>query len=1651
MTSIDELYIELRADAVKANDSIDRLSEKIGNLSTSISNLKTGNLTGLANGVDKLTSSMQGMKAVGTADFTRLTKNLNNIGTVDTAGLNRLASATTQIGKSLSGLSGASSGIKAVGDLANGIKQLGYTSSTKAIDNIPRLATAMKNLMSELSQSPKVSKNLIKMTNALADFSRSVGGVRAATAKTKGLFDGLPTSTSRASKGFTSLASIIGKVYATYWLLFRAFGKISQAMELASNLTEVENVIDHTFGAMRTKLDTFTQDSIEKFGLSELAAKQYAGRFQAMGKAMGISNNAVAQSTEFLNGKLGKNAKIYGNLGNSMADMSVNLTKLTSDYASFFDVAQSDVAEDFQSIFTGQTKPLRTYGLDLTQATLKEYALANGLNANINAMSQAEKAMLRYQYVMDNSGHIMGDFARTADTWHNVIVRLKNNFQNLGITVGRIFINLLKPVAVFVNNAVVGLNKVAKAIENALGKLLGWKYEEGSGGMTSDYEDAAEAADDMASGTGKAAKAAKELKKQLQGIDELNVLTTNNDNDNGGGSGSGTSGITGGANTGTDGSWVKTKGMYDSDVNTWKDLGSKVGGWLKDAMDSIPWDEVYAKAGNFGNGLAQFLNGLFEGEKGETFGGKVGRAIANSLNTALTFLNEFAKEFSWEQFGLNLADGLSERFRNFKWGLLAETLNRWVDGLKTAIVTFVRETDWGEAIVGAMELANGLELDTIAVLLGGFAWKHGGKEIVAGSLKSLLSTQIATGIGEGTIALNNPITVSLLIGVAITGYKFGNWLYENTAVGDFSDAIAAWIFKDGEEIAVAKTLSVALTGLAVALPVAKIGGAIAGALTTGTMGISLKMIGIKMLATICGGLATISEVVGTIATGASALVSSIGTAIMSGLSAVGSAISGFFTTFGATILSTLGAIAAAIGAAIAGWNIGQWIYEKISGEEIGMSFKEQISEIASAFTDGTIKNAAKMMGEDIRKSLSSAWNKVMGIFKNIGNWFSTNVFTPVKTGFQNITTKISDFFKAAWANIQKVWSVVTKWFTNTIVIPVTTTFTNLKTNIGNALSAAWTNVKSIWNAVTTWFDNTVKNPVTTTFTNLKTNIANAFSNALSTVKTTWNVVTTWFTNTIATPIKTTFNNLKTNIETAFKNAWATASKIWGAVTTWFSDLLENVKDLFTGKKGIKQAIKDAFKDAYSAMTNIWDAVGSYFKGIANMMIEPIGKAINGVIKGVNWVLSKVGSSKSLSLWTVPAFATGTNGLSKDTLGIVNDQKGSTYREMIVPPNGQAFIPKGRNVMLQMEKGTKIMPANQTKQFMKNVPHYEGGIGDFFHGVAESVKSFTGDVADYLTEPSKIMKVAIGKFVNLGINEPLKSIAQGAVSKVFDSSVGYITKIFDSMGSAKVENAVRWAIGIANNNAHGYDQGSRWGNPDYDCSSLVISAFEQAGIKLKSSGATYTGNMYAAAIKNGFKNVTSSIAMGSGGGLKRGDILLNTQHHTALYTGHGGIVQASANEFGRATGGRAGDQTGREILTKGYYNYPWNYILRFSKFRKGIGTVVPSDFVGTFATGGFPEDGWLRASHGEFFGEFDNGQSVVANNMQITEGISSAVQRGNRELVSYMQQEVSELRQQNDYLSQILEKETGISYKEIGNASRKYGQEFKTMNGYSPFM
>ena len=410
-TSVAQLYIEVNAKAFKANDAIDRLCGKLDRLSTSLRKVNGAQLTGLATGVQRLGSAMNTMNQVKTADFTRLATNLTKMGNIDVAKLNSASVSISHIGKAINNIGPVSENAQKFGELARGIAQLGYKSSTQAIENIPKLATAMKNLMTTLSTAPKVSKNLIDMTNALAKLARTGSSSGKAVTSLSRSFDLFSRSSKKAQKSSFSLASAIGKVYATYWMLFRAFRLLKKSIDISSQLTEIQNVVDVTFGKQRDLIEEMSKTSITDFGMSELTVKDVSSRFQAMGTAMGIANQKVASSSEFL---AQKGVKAYGDLGDSMANMSVNLTKLTADMASFYNVEQKDVAEDLTAIFSGSTRPLRDYGIDLTQATLQEWALKNGLDANVKSMSQAEKTMLRYQYVMDRTKNAQGDFARTA-------------------------------------------------------------------------------------------------------------------------------------------------------------------------------------------------------------------------------------------------------------------------------------------------------------------------------------------------------------------------------------------------------------------------------------------------------------------------------------------------------------------------------------------------------------------------------------------------------------------------------------------------------------------------------------------------------------------------------------------------------------------------------------------------------------------------------------------------------------------------------------------------------------------------------------------------------------------------------------------------------------------------------------------------------------------------------------------------------------------------------------------------------------------------------------------------------------------------------------------------------------------------------------
>lgn len=726
---IDTLFLGVEADSKVASDKIDALARKLERLAGAIVSVNGSGLTNMSGGLKNLGSAMQNLSSVTLPNYTRIAKGLNAITSVDSAKLNSVAVAVNNTSKSLAEIGNVSGASKQIAELAKGMSSLGYKSSTKAIENIPKLATAMRQLMTELSKAPMVSNNIIQMTNALAKLARTGASSGKAANSLITSLNAFSRSTDDAKKNSFNLASSLGKLYAGYWMVFRAITKIKSAVDYAADLTEVQNVVDNSFNEMTGKVNEYAKQSINSLGMSELAFKTYASQYQSMGNAMGIGTSQIAKANDFL----AQTTDGYIKASDSLADVSLNMTKLAGDMASFYNKDQAEVAEDLRSIYTGMVVPLRTYGLDLTQATLKEWAMKNGLDANVDSMSQAEKTMLRYQYVMANTKQVQGDFIRTQDTWANQTRILAENFKNLGATIGTPIINAMKPMVSAINIMIGKVNEFAKVISEALGTIFGWKYEMGSGGIATDFEDAANSSDGIASSTGKAADNAKKLKNYLMGIDELNVRQDDTSTSGGSGNGSGANGVGSSISSGSKGQWVEVEKNYNSSINTLEKLGGAISDALSNAMESVDWKSIYTKAANFGKGLADFLNGLFAGNQGARLFADVGMSIANSLNTVVYAALNFSQTLRWDEIGANIAGGINSAFSNLDAKSAAEAINGWVSGVFELLINAVNNIDWLKVYGKITEFVENIDIKTISIIIG------------AVSIKKILSVKLLSG------------------------------------------------------------------------------------------------------------------------------------------------------------------------------------------------------------------------------------------------------------------------------------------------------------------------------------------------------------------------------------------------------------------------------------------------------------------------------------------------------------------------------------------------------------------------------------------------------------------------------------------------------------------------------------------------------------------------------------------------------------------------------------------------------------------------------------------------------------------------------------------------------------------------------------------
>lgn len=703
-----------------------------------IVNFDTASMTGVISSIAKL-----GGKA-----STQATKNLPTI----SAQLQNFVRQMNQIGSFSFDMINLSQMVAAIG-------KLGSVASGRAVNNIPLLAKNLKELFVTLSSAPNVSGNIIRMTEALANLSTGLGRTRSATSNASSGMNLLGKNVGSVRIKSFSLASAIGKVYATYFLLFRGIEKIKDAIDISSAVTEADNVVRQAFGKYERLVDDLCKVSIKKFGMSELSVKQFAGRFQSLGTALDIPQG-------------------------KMAKMAIKLTELTGDLASYYDVSQEDVAKSLQSVFTGTTAPMRRYGVDLTQATLNEWLMKKGIDAKVKSMNQAQKAVVRYEYTLERTKAAQGDFLRTSDSWHNTLTVVTESFKDLGKTVGDIAINAFKPFLRVLGIVAEKVNSFVEMVLNALGSIFGWRFEvskKGASGLTDSLNGAYDSMDNLSDAAGSAGKntgglannakkAKKEIQQATRAFDELKVISKQSkDNTSGSGSGGSGDGSGGGGDTGT---WVETPSAFEkfkSNIKDLEGLGVEIRKALVKAVGGIEWDKIYAKASGFGTGLAEFLNGLFsEDKKGNSVFTATADVIAGALNTAIFASKGFTDKFKFETFGKNLAHGFNRFFKKFKWKQCAEAINGWVDGFWKFVRGFFDDLSWKDVFNGLKTFLKNLTPKSLATIL----MFTGGKlaPIVSSALCSILGFTSGGKGGKGgkTFKLNG---LELAAFIATIGFQ----------------------------------------------------------------------------------------------------------------------------------------------------------------------------------------------------------------------------------------------------------------------------------------------------------------------------------------------------------------------------------------------------------------------------------------------------------------------------------------------------------------------------------------------------------------------------------------------------------------------------------------------------------------------------------------------------------------------------------------------------------------------------------------------------------------------------------------------------------------------------------------------------------------
>lgn len=550
--------------------------------------------------------------------------------------------------------------------------------------------------------------------------------------------------TSRVANAWKKAGLVIASVLSIGAIV--TFGK--SCIDLGSDLVEVQNVVDVTFGSLNRQVDAFAKNAISQFGLSELSAKKMMGTYGAMAKSFGIAGEAGYQ-------------------------MSAAITGLTGDVASFYNLGTDEAYTKLKSIFTGETESLKELGVVMTQTALDQYALNNGFGKTTAKMTEQEKVMLRYQFVMAQLADASGDFARTSDSWANQVRVLTLRFESLKATIGQGLINAFTPVIQVINTIIAKLQVLASYFKAFTAALFG--DATGGGTPVTDAADAmsnaAGSSSAVAGNMSDAAKSAKEMNKQLAGFDELNNLSSSR--------GSGGSGSGGASDGGAVPDFGSMSGELFGDVTVNPEIeaaAQRIRDIFNDLRSAAEptvaalkrlWDEGLSQLGNFAwTGLKDFwdyfLKPLGSWALGEGFPRFID--ITNTFLTTINWaaINEALRNLwsALEPFAQAVGEGLLDFYEDMA-ALGADFINSVVPGGIDSLATAINKIDPDTA------RAIGYAIGAIATALVAFKGLNTVSNTIKGIVNAIKGLTIVSGI---TTLIRNIIGV-----IQIVSGGFGTW------------------------------------------------------------------------------------------------------------------------------------------------------------------------------------------------------------------------------------------------------------------------------------------------------------------------------------------------------------------------------------------------------------------------------------------------------------------------------------------------------------------------------------------------------------------------------------------------------------------------------------------------------------------------------------------------------------------------------------------------------------------------------------------------------------------------------------------------------------------------------------------------------------